>query len=210
MKNFLSKHYKRYYIMTADRQWTEATRTECLAQSDSPTSENPYKQRWFYDGEQFSYIVRLPRNEQGEALHRINAADVKNEQRYQARRFACVVKGTGDCDNDCQNCQRKKYPRTIELDKPLASDGDSSDEAQYFEIETEESGYAEIEQSEDLDALLTAAGLTEKQKRLFLLHYCAEKTTYEIAVALGINQSNAHRQLETIKKALKKYYKNLL
>ena len=83
-------------------------------------------------------------------------------------------------------------------------------EPRYFDIAAAEKGYAEIEDNEETDALLAAAGLTEKQKRVYRLYYGEGNTTYEIAAILGINQSNAHRQLETINKALKKYFENLL
>lgn len=132
MKNFLSKHYQHYYIQTADGRSIESSRAECFAPSESPTANNPYKQRWFYDAEQFSYIIRLPRNEQGEALYRMNAASVKKEARYVARKYACILKGTGDCENDCDNCQRKRYSRIVELDKPLSYD--DCGEPLYLEI----------------------------------------------------------------------------
>ena len=206
MKNYLSKHYARYYIQTADGQSYETTRAKCFEQGETPTPENPYKRRWYYDGENYSFIVRLPRNEQGEALYRLNRVYVVSNDRHRARKNACVLKGTGGCDNDCDNCQRKQYPRIIELDKPLNSDDEDGDDPQYFDIAAEEKGYAEIEENEDYDALLAAAGLTEKQKRLVRLYYIEEKTSYEIAPILGINRRSVNKQIETIEKKIKKYF----
>ena len=71
-----------------------------------------------------------------------------------------------------------------------------------------EGGYIAKEEKETL--LEGIAELTERQRRLVRLRYYEEKTTYEIAAILGINQSNAHRQLETIHNALKKYFEKPL
>jgi RNA polymerase sigma factor (sigma-70 family) len=61
--------------------------------------------------------------------------------------------------------------------------------------------------SEEKETLLTAVEqLSEKQQRLVWLYYYEEKSSYEIATILGINQSNVIRQLETISKVLKKYF----
>ena len=59
---------------------------------------------------------------------------------------------------------------------------------------------------EEKEILLAAVGrLSDKQQRLVRLRYYEEKTEHEIAVILGINQSNVHRQLETVQNTLKKY-----
>lgn len=58
---------------------------------------------------------------------------------------------------------------------------------------------------EEKESLLTAvARLSDKQRWLIRLRYYEEKTEYEIAAILGINQSNVHRQLQTIHNTLKK------
>lgn len=58
---------------------------------------------------------------------------------------------------------------------------------------------------EEKQSLLAAvARLSDKQRRLIRLRYYEEKTEYEIAAILGINQSNVHRQLQTIHNTLKK------
>lgn len=207
MKNFLSKHYNHYYIQTADGQHLETTRKECLTQGESPTAENPFKQRWFYDDERQSYIIRLPRNEQGEALHRMNAAYIKNEDRYQARKLACVLKGTGDCDNDCDNCQRKRFPRIVELDKPISNDGENDGEPQYLDIAGTDD-YAELEEHEErsneCSALHIGISRLEKEHRIIIdLFFFKGKTQKEIAAILGKDQSSVSRQITTVIKNLK-------
>ena len=102
---------------------------------EEPTAENPYKQRWYFDPEG-GYIIRLLRNEQGEKLYRDNATSIRKEERHYARKYACIGKETGNCDGNCSNCQRNSTARTIDLDKPLASNGESDGDAQYLDIST--------------------------------------------------------------------------
>jgi len=65
----------------------------------------------------------------------------------------------------------------------------------------------EYERKEELETLAKAvASLTATQQRLVQFRYYEGKTECEIAAILGINQSNVHRQLETIHKALKKFF----
>ena len=212
MKNYLSKHYQHYYIQTDDGEWSEVTRAECIAPgegdySQTPTVDNPYKQRWFYDGENYSYIVRLPRNEQGEALYTLNSVFVRKEERHTARKFACVLKGTDCCDNDCDNCQRKKYPRTVELDKPIVNDGENDNKTQFFDIGEIENGYMGIEEKDAFFSLI--AQLNEKQQRLIRLYYFDGKTVIEIGEILGISHQAVSKQLKKIKTVLKKYNQNI-
>ena len=203
MKNYLSKHYARYYILTDDGQSIETTRAECIAPGDSQTADSPYKQRWFYDGENYSYIVRLPRNEQSEALHRMSEQYTQNEERCRARKYACVLKGTGGCDNDCGNCQRERFPRIIELDKPLSSDGENDDgELQYFDIAAEDSGYAAIEENDAFFAAI--AELTEQQKELAKMVFIEGRAVTEIAAIQGVDKSAISHRLERIYKRLQK------
>ena len=65
--------------------------------------------------------------------------------------------------------------------------------------------------NEEKDSLLAAvSALSDKQRLLIRLRYCEKKTESEIAVILRVNQSNIHRQLETIHKELRKYFEKLL
>lgn len=79
----------------------------------------------------------------------------------------------------------------------------------------EETGWEPIDTAADIETVLIAdeerqtllaavSRLSDKQRRLVNLRYYEEKTEYEIAAILGINQSNVHRQLNTIHNALKK------
>lgn len=78
----------------------------------------------------------------------------------------------------------------------------------------DETGWEPIDTAADIETVLIAdeertsllaavSRLSDKQRRLIHLRYYEEKTEYEIAALLGINQSNVHRQLNTIHNALK-------
>ena len=67
-----------------------------------------------------------------------------------------------------------------------------------------EENYEEREEKETLIAAISK--LSDKQRRLVRLYYYEKKTETEIARLFGVNQSNVHRQLETVHKALKKYF----
>lgn len=202
MKNFLSKHYKHYYILTAAGQSIETTRQECLRISENSSDVNSYKQRWFYDGEQFSYIIRLPRTEQGEALYRMNASDIKKEKRYQAQKYACVLKGSSECGNDCESCQRKRYPRTIELDKPLNSNSDNDSEPRYYEVAAVDE-FSEYENRTILDGAL--AKLLPEQADLIRKIFYEGHTVQEIATMQGVDKSAISHRLQRAYKKLKNF-----
>lgn len=84
----------------------------------------------------------------------------------------------------------------------------------------DETGWEPIDTAADIETVLIAdeekqtllaavARLSDKQRQLIHLRYYEEKTEYEIAAILGINQSNVHRQLNTIHNALKKLLENV-
>lgn len=206
MKNYLSKHYKHYYILTEDGQSFETSRKECFAQGECLADQKYYKQRWFYDGEQFSYIIRLQRNEQGEALYKLNATSVKTAERYRAKQSSCVVKDAGRCNNDCRNCQRTRYPRIVELDKPMKNNGDN-DEPIYFEIVVKDEYLVEENEKQLFQSNLlhhAIAQLEKEQQILIELFYFKNKTQKEIATILGKDQSRISRQLKLTLTKLKK------
>lgn len=67
---------------------------------------------------------------------------------------------------------------------------------------------AEFEEREEKETLLQAvAQLSKKQQRLVQLYYYEEKSFTEIATILGIDRRNVSRQLETIHKQLKNFFK---
>lgn len=208
MKNFLSKHYKHYYLLTNDNQSVETTRAECIAPGKEPTVDNPYKQRWYCDIEA-GYIIRLLRNEQGEKLYRDNGASLKKEERYQFRKYACVSKGTGNCDNNCAKCTITKIARTVDLDKPI-NGGENSDDCVYLEIE-ESDHFAEMEEEEEkkeeYGRLYEVIGLlSDKQKQVCNLYFFKDRTAKEIGEMYGVSKEAIIQQLSTIKKKIKQLF----
>lgn len=207
MKNFLSKHYDHYYIQVDDVQAVETTRAECIAPGEEPTVDNPYKQRWYYDIEA-SYIIRLLRNEKGEKLYRDNASFIRGNERYHARKYACVSKGTGNCDNDCTNCTRTRISRTVKLDKPILGN-EESDDCLYLEIEAPDH-FAELEEEDDKKEKYKRLYevielLSDKQKQVCNL-YLKGKTAKEIGGILGVSKQAIIQQLSTIKNKIKKLF----
>ena len=207
MKNFLSKHYEHYYIQTADGQHLETTRSECFAPGETPTAENPYKQRWFYDIEA-GYVVRLLRNAEGEALFKANEVIVRKEERHQERKYACVRKGKDGCKADCETCQ-SRVARTVELDKPLADDADDED-AQYLEIAALDV-FAELEDAEERVEETTRlhkaiSSLPEKRQKVCRLYFFDGYTAEEIGAKLGISRQAVNQQIATIKKDIKNFF----
>lgn len=205
MKNFLKEHYDHFYIMTADGQTVETTRVECFAPGEAPTADNPFKQRWLFDIEA-GYIVRLPWNEYGERLHRANASAVKREERHYARKYACMSKGTGCCDEDCGNCQRDSVARTVSWDEPVCDGEDDDGECFGDRIGCDPFKDAEEaeEQAEQNARLQAAVGkLSPKQKRLFKLHFIDNLSSEKIAPILGVSPQAVRQQIATLKKKLK-------
>lgn len=208
MKDYLSKRYSHYYIQSADGQWRETTREACYAVEDNPSADSSYKQRWFYDAESYSYIVRLPRTEEGEALYRLNAQFTQNEERYVARKFDCVHKGTGDCDNDCDNCQRKRFPRIIELDKPISYNSENDNEPQFFEIAVMDEYFADDEKNDNAEAVNSAVTqLSEEQQWLVKQIFYYGKTISEIAKAQRVSKAAISQRLKRIFKKLERILK---
>ena len=84
MKNYQKLHYSNYQQMLPNGDCVNVTRLECFAKATPPTVANPFRQRWFYDHES-GLAIRLPRNKMGDDLGKRNAADLKAEERRQAR-----------------------------------------------------------------------------------------------------------------------------
>ena len=85
MKNYQKLYYQHYYEQKPNGEYVGVSRRECFAPAEDPSPANPYKQRWWYDPEA-SYAIRLPRTQMGEMLGKRNAANLKAEERYQARK----------------------------------------------------------------------------------------------------------------------------
>ena len=133
MLNYQKLYFQSYFKMLPNGTETEVTRRECFAPAEEPTPANPYKQRWWYDPEA-SYAIRLPRNHMGEILGKRNAANLKAEERYQARK--------------AENCPG-------ELDKPIAC-GDDGNKV-YIDVQDETADIlAILEDQERLSVLISA------------------------------------------------------
>ena len=165
---------------------TEVTRAVCLARIDDP--DNPFPQRWYVD-EESGLVIRLPRNQMGEALARDNMRSIWREQKHQERKFQCVWKGTNKCSQKCEDC-KFRASRTIELDKPLRSDGEESDT--YFEP-SDSTNIAEIiEEKALLDTLYAAlATLSQKDCDLIKDRIVLEKTVRELAPKYDFKSSRS-------------------
>ena len=133
MRNYQKLYYQHYFEMLPNGTETEVTRRECFAPAEDPSPANPYKQRWWYDSEA-SYAIRLPRTQMGEMLGKRNAANLKAEERYQARKA-------------------EKCPG--ELDKPIACGDDGN--TVFLEVVDETADVlAILEDRERLSALISA------------------------------------------------------
>ena len=78
MKNYQSLYYKNYFAQNADGDYIPVNRKDCFAPGETPTPDNPFRQRWFYDPEA-GYAVRLERNQCGEDIYLMNSASMKRE-----------------------------------------------------------------------------------------------------------------------------------
>ena len=133
MKNYQKLYYQHYYEQKPNGEYVAVSRRECFAPAEDPSPANPYKQRWWYDPEA-SYAIRLPRTKMGEMLGKRNAANLKAEERYQARKV--------------ENCPG-------ELDKPIAC-GDDGNKV-YIDVQDETADVlAILEDRERLSALISA------------------------------------------------------
>ena len=133
MLNYQKLYFQSYFQMLPNGTETEVTRRECFAPAEDPSPANPYKQRWWYDPEA-SYAIRLPRTQMGEMLGKRNAANLKAEERYQARKA-------------------EKCPG--ELDKPIACGDDGN--TVFLEVVDETADVlAILEDRERLSALISA------------------------------------------------------
>ena len=133
MRNYQKLYYQHYFQMFPNGTETEVTRRECFAPAEDPSPANPYKQRWWYDPEA-SYAIRLPRTQMGEMLGKRNAANLKAEERYQARKA-------------------EKCPGA--LDKPIACGDDGN--MVFIEVADETADVlAILEDRERLSALISA------------------------------------------------------
>ena len=211
MKNYQKVHYQKYYITDKNGDKIQVTREVCFAPAEQPTEDNPYKQRWFYDKEA-SYAVRLARTQANEDLHRFNSSYLKRVERYEYRKFSCVWENTKNCDQNCEQCNRKNTSRTVELDKNWRSNDDEI-ESSFTPIDESQDILAILEDKELMSALLVAYDTLSPEDKLLFNCLIERKTKKDIAKLLKLKSVDGvrYRELELRKKLLKnKDLKNLL
>lgn len=186
MKNYQKLYYQQYYSQALGGQCDEVSRRECFAPAEEPNIDNPNVQRWFYDIDA-GYAVRLARTEAGDELGKRNAADLKAEERYQARQSGCVGKyevhcpvtcdscplnndcklsykatGGADCPKKCEVCSQS-VSRTFELDRPVGNDEDGMERG--YDLPDDIDITDIVEDSELLSALLVALDKLSSEDR---------------------------------------------
>lgn len=210
MKNYQRINYRKYYAQDGNGKYVEVDRKTCFATAEPPTEDNPYKQRWFYD-EEAGYVVRLARNQANEDIHRFNSTSLKRNERYRDGKFACVWEKTKNCDQNCEQCNRKNKSRTVELDKTWT--GNKDEMVSIFEPEDESQNIINIIENQELITALSSAlnNLSSEDKELFNFLLNNEKKKI-IAEKFNITVDGVrYRELQLRKKLLSnKDLKNLL
>lgn len=210
MKNYQRVNYRKYYAQDENGKYVEVDRKTCFATAEPPTEDNPYKQRWFYD-EEAGYVVRLARNQANEDIHRFNSTSLKRNERYRDGKFACVWEKTKNCDQNCEQCNRKNKSRTVELDKTWT--GNKDEMVSIFEPEDESQNIINIIENQELITALSSAlnNLSSEDKELFNFLLNNEKKKI-IAEKFNITVDGVrYRELQLRKKLLSnKDLKNLL
>jgi RNA polymerase sigma factor (sigma-70 family) len=224
--DFMRHSYDSYYIQLPDGETVEATREECFAPSYDK------KQRWYWDEEDFTMVVRLAPTDEGQAIGNYHASMLRAEERYREGRMACVWKGQPDCrqkcsmcgycnwtsPDDCLVCELKciectlaNKSQTVELDMYWNSDDNDYDGPQFeFEADIDiEREYEEKEMHETLKNALDELTDDERQLWDFLIDDMSER---EIAPLLGISQMGVNKRKAklfeklAVNDALRAYY----
>jgi RNA polymerase sigma factor (sigma-70 family) len=172
-----------------------------------PSAENPFKQRWYYDPEQ-EYAMRLPRGGKAEELHRMNEAELKARDRAIADEYACR-EWRKSCDGrSCVSCPNRERI-VCSLDKPIVGSGDGDGEETLADVLSDEMNLfdAQMDSAVLLDAIKE---LAPDQQELIRLRFFEDKSTAEIAAAMGIKtHGQISRRLETAMKRLREILKNV-
>lgn len=209
-----------YYTLSEMNEHIQVTRSECLAQTNEP--DNPYPQRWFVD-EEAGLVVRLPRNEMGERIARENMRSIWREQKYQERKYECVLKGTEKCDGwqvsedgsrQCEYCQKRNVNRTLELDSQFGRESEAGGLSDGFEVADDADIALIAEDNALLDTLRIALStLTQESQDLVRSIFRDQKTERELAMELGLKEPKSvnkrkQRLLEILRKnaALKAFF----
>lgn len=190
-----------YYVVSENGNEVKVSRAECLARPEE--TDDQYIQRWFID-EESGLVVRLPRNEIGETVARENMRLIWREDKHQERKFQCVWKGTKNCDQNCERCDRKHKSRTVELDALFQREDGGGSEA-HLELADSSDIVAIAEGKALLDTLYAAlAALTQDDRDLMLAIYRDGKTERQLAPELGLKEPKSvnkrkHRILEILR-----------
>lgn len=177
MKNYQSLYYKNYFAQNADGDYIPVNRKDCFAPGETPTPDNPFRQRWFYDPEA-GYAVRLERNQCGEDIYLMNSASMKKGER-----------------------QRVKRSEMIELDCPRY---DEIGEEGYIELEDETADVAKIiEDAESLATLIAAYKRLDPSVQLlfWLMSTKAKKTV--TAEKMGMTIDGVYYREKRLRKILR-------
>lgn len=84
MKNYQQLYYNHYHLMLTTGETVECTRQECFASTESPAADNPFIQRRHYSPDH-ELAIWLPRNAMGDATHKANVAELKDQERLVGR-----------------------------------------------------------------------------------------------------------------------------
>lgn len=194
MQNYQKLYFNRYYIMAENGESVECTRRECFAPAEEPTADNPFKQRWYYSPDpqrkpgkpdergrfDREMAIRLPRNAKGEELHKMNAADLKAEERY-AQRFT-----------------KRGF---IEIDKTTKNE-DGEDIS--FDIPDDADSPAEILIKQETHTAIRIAidALTPDERHLWN-DLLSEKTKAKIAEECGLSEGAIRKRVKKLAATLR-------
>lgn len=203
MKNYQRLTYQNYYAQDKNGQYIKVSRKACFSPAHPPTKTNPFKQRWFYD-EEAGYAVRLDRTSANEDLHRFNSTSLKREERYRDRKSSCVWKDTANCDQNCDQCNRKNTRHTVELDRTWTSSG-NDEMVSIFEPIDDTQNIINILEDQELLATLASALEKLSPDDVTLYHALSSKEKKKvIADILNLKSVDGvrYRELELRKKLL--------
>jgi len=204
--DFMKHSYSSYFIMDEAGVCQPCKREDCFAPSYDE------RQRWYWDGEHRSFIIRLPLTEYGIRIGNAHLAGLKKDQRDLITKLQCIYFGTPRCGVTCEDCDYKSkcaskqrnsnglkcrqkchacpsyVCNTVELDMQITSDCGQTYSP--FEPASGADTASEAEELAEIEALMTALkALSEKQQQLVRDIFWAEMTERELAPLLGLKSS---------------------
>jgi len=239
--SFMRYKYGSYFVMDNHGKCRPCEREECFApiilkkeEGQKPVYDN--RQRWYWDDEYRTFIIRLPITQKGIKIGNAHLAALKKDERDHVAKLQCVFFGTprcgvtcDDCDsqNTCNSkqrernglkCRRKCYEcpsylcKTVDLENQFVSNDSQDYNPQ--ELLSDCNIEQDAEDRAEIEALLTALrSLSEKQQKLIRDIFWEEMTEREIAPLLGVKSSmtvnnRKHAILEILRsdKLLKSFF----